>query len=157
MSDERPAATGFGKGVNDYLNTYIALADAKAAGFLAAGLTVGAAVLEIAATTQPAAALRWLSIIVLSVSIAANAFVIVPRLPSGRRGLVFWEDIRTRSAFDDYQREAGQLTEADVEAEYAAQNYFVSEVVHRKHYWVRWGIFSFLMGVGFAVGAHLLK
>lgn len=63
----------------------------------------------------------------------------------------------TRPAFDDYQREAARLTDADVEAEYAAQNYFGSEVVHGKHYWVRWGIFFFLLGIGLAVGAYLLK
>ncbi len=157
MNDERSPSVGFGKGVNDYLNTYVALADAKAAGFLAAGLTVGAAVLNIGTISLPAATMRWLSIVSLSGSICVSAFVIFPRLPSGRRGLVFWEDIRTRAEFEEYQREAAQLTDADVEAEYAAQNYFVSDVVHGKHYWVRWAILLFLLGIGFGAGAYLLN
>lgn len=156
MADER-TPIGFGKGVNDYLNTYLALADAKAAGFLTAGLTVGAAVLTIDATTQAASIFRWIAIAALGASVAASAFVIFPRLPSGRRGLVFWEDIRTRAVSDAYQGEVARLTEAHVEMEYAAQNYFLSDVLHRKHLCVRRGIVLFLVGVGFAVGGYLLK
>jgi len=150
-------AEGFGKDVNDYLNAFVALADAKAAGFLAAGLTVGAAVLEIATTTAVASFFRWVSIATLAASVGANASVIFPRLPSGRRGLVFWEDIRSRRDLDDYIREATGLTEPQVEAEYAAQNYFVSDIVHRKHVWVRRGIGLFLVGVGSAVVAYLTE
>lgn len=156
MADER-TAYGFGKGVNDYLNSYVALADAKAAGFLAAGLTVGAALLDVQTEAQLAAAFKWLSIVTFAASVAANAFAIIPRLPSGRCGLVFWEDIRSRQNLDDYVREATALREAHVESEYAAQNYFVSGVVHRKHVWVRRGIVLFLAGVGFGLVAYLTK
>jgi hypothetical protein len=147
---------GFGKDVNDYFNHFITLADAKAAGFIAATLTVGAATLKLHPTSTGGDALKWLAVAVLGASLAADAHVVFPRLPSGRRGLIFWEDVRTFKDHEEYQHEVGNLTPADVEAEYAAQNYFVADVVHRKHYWVRWGIVLFLVGTGLAVGAYSL-
>jgi hypothetical protein len=148
---------GFGKDVNDYYNHYIALADAKAAGFIAAALTVGAEALKLHPTTTFGGVLKWLAVSALGAAVAAATYVIFPRLPSGRRGLVFWEDVRTRVDHDEYEREVAKLSEAGIEAEFAAQNFFVADVLHRKHYWVRWGIVLFLVGTGLAVGAHSLK
>jgi hypothetical protein len=156
MADER-APTGFGKGVNDYLNFYITLADAKAAGFLAAGLTVGAALPKVHPATGLAICLWWLALVAIGASVAFNAYVIFPRLPSGRRGLVFWEDIRTRHDFHDFYEEVARLTDADIEKEYAAQNHVVSGVVHDKHKWVRRGIVLFLIGTAATLAAYLLK
>jgi hypothetical protein len=147
---------GFAKDVNDYFNHYITLADAKAAGFIAATLTVGAAALKLHPTTMPDEVLRWLAVVVLGAALAAGSHVVFPRLPSGRRGLVFWEDVRTFKDHEEYQREVANLTADAVEVEYAAQNYFVADVVHRKHYWVRWEIVLFLVGTVLAVGAYCL-
>ena len=148
---------GFGKDVNDYYNQYITLADAKAAGFLAATLTVGAAVLKLHPPTPAGEIIRWLAILVLGAALAACAHVVFPRLPSGRRGLIFWEDVLTFKGYEAYQQEVAGLTGPDIENEYAAQNFFVADVVHRKHYWVRWGILLFLLGAGLAVAAYSLK
>lgn len=147
---------GFGKDVNDYYNQYITLADAKAAGFFAATLTVGAALLKLHPTTPAAACCRWLAILVLGAALAACAHVVFPRLPSGRRGLIFWEDVRTFEGHETYQQEVAGLSGADIEHEYAAQNFFVADVLHRKHYWVRWGIMLFLLGAGLTVAAYSL-
>src|SRR5438270_792187 len=105
----------FGKGVNDYLNLYVTLADAKAAGFLAAALTVGAALFKVHPSTSLGNLVWWSALGALSGSSAASSFAIFPRLPSGRRGLIFWEDIRSHATFDDYQNKVGSLTIADVE------------------------------------------
>lgn len=148
---------GFGKDVNDYFNHYITLADAKAAAFIAASLTVGAATLKLRPTTSSGDALRWCAVAALGASLAACAHVVFPRLPSGRRGLIFWEDVRTFKDHEDYQREVAGLQVPSVEAEYAAQNYFVADVLHRKHYWVRWGVVLFLIGTGLSVVAYSLK
>ena len=156
MSDEQPPS-GFGKGVNDYLNFYITLADAKAAGFLAAGLTVGAALTKLHPATALASVLWWLALVSIGASVGFHAVVIFPRLPSGRRGLIFWEDIRTRGDFQDYYEEVARLSAADVEKEYAAQNHAVSGVVHDKHKWVRVGIVLFLIGIAAALASYLLK
>ena len=147
---------GFGKDVNDYYNQFITLADAKAAGFFAATLTVGAAVLKLQAATPSAACFRWLAIMALGAALAACAHVVFPRMPSGRRGLIFWEDVRTFKGHEAYQQDVAGLTGPDIENEYAAQNFFVADVLHRKHYWVRWGILLFLLGAGFTVVAYSL-
>jgi hypothetical protein len=41
--------------------------------------------------------------------------------------------------------------------EYAAQNYFVADVVHRKHSWVRRSVVLFAFGTVCAVAAYLLR
>jgi hypothetical protein len=151
------APKGFGKGVSDYFNHFIALADAKAAGFVAASLTVGAAVLKMHGDGTLPATLRWLSVGCLSGTVLTCTWSILPRLPSGRRGLVFWEDVRTYKNLEDYQDQVSHLTDAAVEREYAAQNYFVADVVHRKHAFVRMGVIAFLGGVAFAVSAYALR
>jgi hypothetical protein len=146
----------FGKDVNDYYNSFITLADANAAGFFAATLTVGAGVLKLNPPTTSGRLFQWLAIVLLGAALAACAHVVFPRLPSGRRGLIFWEDVRTFNGHEAYQKEIARLTEAEIEQEYAAQNFFVAEVVHKKHYWVRWAIVLFLVGAGFGVMAYSL-
>jgi hypothetical protein len=47
------APTGFGKGVNDYLNQYVMVADAKAGAILAANLALSAALLDHKPATAP--------------------------------------------------------------------------------------------------------
>jgi len=155
---DRESSESFGKGVNDYINHYITLADAKAAGFLAATLTLGAAVIKLGPGTAPWGILSWWpAVIVLAISLATDSVAIFPRLPSGRRGVIFWEDIRTRKSHTEYADEVAKLTAADIEREYAAQNYFVSNVVHRKHRAVRVGICTFLAGAMLSALSFLVR
>jgi hypothetical protein len=72
---------GFGRGVNDYFNHYIGIADAKAAGFLAAALTVGAAAIALKPTGVLAAVFYWLSVTCLGSSGVCASIAIFPRLP----------------------------------------------------------------------------
>src|SRR4051794_31884935 len=106
---------GFGKDVNDYFNHYITLADAKAAGFVAATLTVGAAALKLQPTTPFAVTVRWLAVVVLGLALAACIFVVFPRLPSGRRGVIFWEDVKTFKDHEAYQNAVAGLSPAEIE------------------------------------------
>lgn len=154
MSEDAPAR-GFSKGVNEYLTVSVALADAKATAFLAAALTIGAVVVNTRNVPGTAVVPRLLALAALAGCVATNAFVIIPRLPSGRRGLIFWEDIRSRTDADAYTQAVVHLTHAQAEVEYAAQNYFISDVLHRKHLWVRRGIVLFLLGAGFTAVAYL--
>jgi Family of unknown function (DUF5706) len=148
----------FSKDVNDYLNHYVTLADAKAAGFLAATLSLGAAVVKLGPSNAFWPALAWWpALATLCVSLALNCVVIFPRLPSGRRGVIFWEDILTRPSSLEYAEEVAALTAADIEREYAAQNYFVSDVVHRKHRLVRFGISTFVVGAAFSAISYLTR
>jgi hypothetical protein len=70
-------------------------------------------------------------------------------------GVVFWEDILFFKSADLYRRELANMDDAAVESEYAAQNWFVSAVVHRKLLAVRRAIISFFIAVGLGIAAYL--
>ncbi len=133
MSSDTPPP-GFGKDVNDYLNHYVTLTDTKAGALLAGSVAVGALLLskDWPAITGPGQCARAVALVLLAVAAGHSLWVIYPRLPSGRRGLIFWEDIRCHPDLDSYRAAVQQLDEAKVEQEYAAQNFFVAPVVHRK-------------------------
>lgn len=148
---------GFGAAVNDYFNHYISVADTKAAGFMAAALTVGAAAVGLHPATPAGHLLQWASVALLGGAGTAGAFAIFPRLPSAHhKGLIFWEDVRNWPSAGDYQRALSEATEQDVEFEYAAQNHVVSGVLHRKHVWVRCTIALFMLGTAAALVAYLV-
>lgn len=149
------APPGFGKGVNDYLNDYVRVADAKAAAFLAANLAAATLVLRLEPTTWLPLACRWLSLASFAVSVCFCAWVVFPRLPKGRMGVVFWEDIRLFKSAALYEKELSGMDAAAVESEYAAQNWFVSGVLHCKFAAVQCAIVSFFLGVGLAVFSYL--
>lgn len=154
--DMRPGPPeGFGVGVNEYFNHYIAVADAKAAGFMAAALTVAAAVLGLDVPSGIAALPMWAAVGLLAASVLAGAVAIFPRLPKSRhQGLIFWEDVRLWPTVADYQKALSRTSTQDVEFEYAAQNHTVSGVLHDKHVYVRWTIGLFLAGALMALVAY---
>jgi len=139
-------STGFAKDINDYLNHYITLADAKAGAVLAADLAICAALFDNAPAQFPPL-LLVAAISLLGLSALACCVVVFPRLPSGRNGLIFWEDIRTRNAPEVYAAEVESAGAATVVREYARQNWYVSSVLHNKHWWVRVAIVLFIVGV----------
>lgn len=147
---------GFGCAVNEYYNHYIAVADAKAAGFLTAALTMGAAAISLDPKTSWAWGFYWAAVMLLSASGLAAGTAIIPRLPSANhRGLIFWEDVSAWPTAADYQRALSQTSAQDVECEYAAQNYVVSRVLHQKHVWVRGSILFFMVGTAAAILAFI--
>lgn len=130
---------GFGKGVNDYLNHYVTIADAKAGAILGASITVALSIVAYTPTSPGQVRWRVVSLLLLLSSSLAGVWVMMPRMPRGHPGVVFWEDIRTRKTRSDYARDVSALDGSLVEREYASQNYFVSTVLHAKHFWVRTG------------------
>jgi hypothetical protein len=144
----RPARppSGFGKGVNDYLNHYVTVADAKAGAILAANLAVGAALLDNQPAADPVFHYRA-ALAILGVSSLLCVVAVFPRLPSGGDGSIFWEDIRKRGSLAAYGSRVRSLGEDDVEREYASQNWFVSSLLHRKFRYVQWAIVTFALGV----------
>jgi hypothetical protein len=147
--------SGFGKGVNDYLNDYVKLADAKATAFLAANLAAATLALRIAPESLFPLACRWLSLLSFAGSTFFCAWVVFPRLPKGHFGVVFWEDILLYESNERYRHELGSMDAAAVESEYAAQNRYVSKVVHAKLLAVRRAIILFFISVGLAVVSFL--
>jgi hypothetical protein len=149
---------GFGRGVNDYFNHYIGIADAKAAGFLAAALTVGAAAIALKPTGVLATVFYWLSVAFLGSSGVCASIAIFPRLPrAANRGLIFWEEVRVWPDAATYQRALSQANGQDIEFEYAAQNRVVSDVLHDKHVWVRRSIALFMIGTATAVITFIIS
>lgn len=147
---------GFGRGVNDYLNHYVSVVDAKAAGFLAAAVSVGATVLPLDPQSTLGGVSYWFSLGMLSGSALCAASAILPRLPRPtHQGLIFWEDVRIWPDKNAYQRALTEASAQDIELEYAAQNYVVSGVLHTKHVWVRRSIQLFITGLLAALVAYL--
>ena len=80
-----------------------------------------------------------------------GAFVILPRMPHGGNGVIFWEDIRTYPTVVAYQEKLRSLSDQDVEDSYAYQNFYVSRVLHEKHRYLRLAIFLTALGAAMAV------
>lgn len=88
MTDKQ-GGEGLGKGINDYLNHYVLVADGKAA-VLAAGslVLVGMALSSEAKDAEPV--LRLLGTLLAGVSAVLAGAVLFPRTPHSGNGHVFW-------------------------------------------------------------------
>ena len=138
---------GFGKGVNDYLNHYINVADAKAGATVAADLTLATLLLSNLPTGGWRLCLGWLAIALFVVSAILGGLVVFPRRPSGRNGVIFWEDIFTRQSASDYLNDLKPLDANAVEEAYATQNWYVSQVLHSKYSLMQFCIGFFIAGI----------
>ena len=128
---------GFGRTVSDYLNHFVTVADTKAGAFLAASLTVGAATARMSPASSSGRVCQVLALAAFGSSVSISALAVFPRLPRAARGVLFWEDIKTRSGPAEYERDVAGLDNAAVESEYAEQNFFVSRLLHTKFRCVR--------------------
>lgn len=145
--DSRPPH-GFGKDVNEYLNNYVRNADTKAGAVIAADLTVGAFLIVNRPPAESCASvLVWVAVLLLVTSAIFGGLVIYPRVPSSGTSLIFWEDILARGGVDAYRGALNDLDSDKREAEYAAQNYHVSQVLHDKYKWIRWCLRFFFVAV----------
>lgn len=142
---------GFGKGVNDYLNHYVTVSDAKSAAFLALNVIVIQFLVKDHFCISWGINFHWAALGFLSLSIFTAATVLFPRLPRAGKGLIFWEDICERKNPVQYESELAELTGNRVEKEYAHQNYYVSQVLYIKMRLIRWEIVLFLIGSCFTI------
>ena len=143
--------TGFGVGVNNYLNHYVNVADAKAAGVLTADLALGSYLMTHVPMEHWTMAFHWAAFVFLIISGALALFTILPRTPRIGSSLIFWEDIRSRSTLDLYLDELKHVDEAEVERQYGAQNYIVSGVLSKKYVSVQWGIRTLMGAIPFVI------
>jgi hypothetical protein len=132
---------GFGKGINDYLNHYILVADGKAA-VLAAGSLVlmGMALGSDAEQVEPL--FRLIGIVLAALSAVLASLVLYPRTPHSGNGHIFWADIQSFESAESYWKSLHELDADAVGREYARQNYFVSSVLLRKNAIVRLTIWT---------------
>ena len=138
---------GFGKSINDYLNDYVKVGDAKAVAFLVANVTVAALTSKLQPVTDIWQTARWAALISFGGSLFAAAFTLFPRLPKGQSGVIFWEDIRARRSASLYQRDLKPSDAEAVESEYAGQNWLVSRVLHTKYRALQWSVLLFFLGL----------
>jgi len=128
--------SGLGKGINDYLNHYVLVADGKAAALAAGSLVlVGLALGSEAKDAEPI--FRLLGTVLASLSAVLAGSVLFPRTPHSGNGHIFWADIRSFDSADAYWKSLRELDDEAVGREYARQNYFVSQVLLRKNAMVR--------------------
>ncbi len=125
-----------GKGINDYLNHYVLVADGKAA-VLAAGslVLVGLSLNPDAKDAEPV--FRLIGTILAGLSAVLAGAILYPRTPHSGNGHIFWADIKSFDSVESYWKSLSQLDEDAVGREYAKQNYFVSEVLLKKNAMVR--------------------
>lgn len=136
---------GVGKGINDYLNHYVLVADGKAAAIAAASLVlVGLSLSSEARDAEPI--LRLIGTILSGLSVLLAGAVMYPRTPHSGNGHIFWADIRSFDSAESYWKSLRQLDDDEVGREYARQNYFVSQVLLQKNAMVRRAI----IGLGLA-------
>ena len=92
---------GLGKGINDYLNHYVLVADGKAAALAAGSLVlVGLALSSEAKDAEPI--LRLIGTILAGLSAVLAATVLYPRTPHSGSGHIFWADIRSFDSAESY-------------------------------------------------------
>lgn len=133
---------GFGRGVNDYLNHNVTVADAKSAAILATNFVLLGGLSTFCYC--PCTRTYYLSVGLFSIcSILLCAIVLFPRLPKSQKGLIFWENIKSFSNIDEYVSESGKLNDGIIEKEYAKQNWHVSQVLSKKHLYIRFAILTF--------------
>jgi len=157
----KPAAQsppkGFGEAVHSYLTQLVVVADAKAALLMTLALAVIGVLLTVNFATPVAVIAHWAGLLLLATSGSLGAFVIFPRLPSGGTGVIFWEDILKHGSPDGYLRYVQGLDSTKVEQEYAAQNYYISVVLHKKFVTLIWEVVAFIIGALLTLIAMAIK
>jgi hypothetical protein len=137
---------GFGKDIHDYLCHYVDIADTKAAviigvssgfiGFLLTQKVFGCLTI-----------LLWSSLVFLAICIVICLFAVMPRLYSGGKSLIFWEDIFLKGSFEKYIGELEAMTHSQIEKEYATQNFYLSHILHKKYAAIRLAFHCFSVAV----------
>lgn len=140
-TEAKESPTGFSKNVNDYLNTYVHIADAKAAALVAGNLVaLGVIMSHTGGARNSDTLFHLMAVTFFMFAAGTSALVLFPRMPKGGKGLIFWEDIRTYTSVAEYQDAVRKLDLQTVEENFAYQNFYVSRVLHRKHILLRWAI-----------------
>lgn len=142
---------GFGKDVNDYLNHYITVADAKSGALFASNFIVLGALYDIDFSKITFCVLKiFYILIILSslISIIISLYSIYPRLNyDKKKGLIFWENIQNFDNIDEYLDSYKKQTEINKEEAYAKQNYFVSKILKEKNAQIRNSIYFFGLSI----------
>lgn len=141
--------TGFGKDVNDYLNHYVTIADAKAGAILATNLIFFGVLIDIEMDDCLTCWLFFATGILLCVSIFFCGLILYPRLFKGGQGFIFWENINAYKKIEDYTSKISSIDDKEVEIEYAKQNWYVSKLLSKKNKYIRISLWISIVAIIF--------
>lgn len=158
-SDEAKVLADLGKikaakNINDYLNHYITVMDAKASAFLAGNVAAVTFLLHDMPDMGWLRVVYVLSLILFACSIAVAGAVIFPRLPARGNSIIFWGDIAAQPDFKSYLHDFNRVVENGfLDEQYCVQNFFAARLLRRKYNCLRWAITLFFVAlvVGFVV------
>ena len=144
MSDAQGMGERVGRGINEYLNHYVLIADGKAVALAAASLVIaGMSLGERAQEADPV--LRLVGLVMAGLSAACAGAALYPRTPHSGNGHIFWGDIKAYESAEKYWKSLAALTEDDLGREYARQNFLVSAVLLRKNQLIRMAVWFFVV------------
>jgi len=146
------------KGINDYLNHYVSVADAKA-GALAVMAALSGSVSSYFIGDDPDNVLQWImkcSLFFHFLTLMTCCLIVFPRKPSRGDSVIFWEDIAQDNECHVYQDRFELAVSNNFSSrEYSSQNYYISKVLSTKHFWLRMGII--LYAVAAAITMFMLN
>jgi hypothetical protein len=137
----------FSKGVHEYLSHYVDVADTKAGVLI--GLASALLGFIFTQTNYQCSHFLLMAILLEIFAVGISVYAVLPRLYTGHKGYIFWEDILTWSSPKSYTLQVSDLTRENIEEDYAQQNYYLSKILNRKFSAIRWGMLSFIVGAIF--------
>jgi len=150
----------FLRGVNDYLNFYVVVAETKAAAIFA-GSSGTLLFLMDRRPDQPGrldTLLVYGGAVLLIGAIVSACLVVYPRRPSSGMSLVFWEDVTNNFTNVDQHRAAVEALDSESRGrEIAAQNFYTSRVLHAKYQMIRPAFWLAALGFAAAVALELTR
>ena len=147
------------KGVNDVLNYYIQVSDAKASIFIAGSVAAATFLLMKFPTGTAARTLYVSAAAFLGVSLVLATLVILPRLPTrSGSGSVFWGDIAGCGSPTEYRDRFSATASAGLlDEEYSVLNFHTARILEQKIRILRVAILSFLAGILTALPHYLMN
>lgn len=157
--DSDGSLTVMAKGVNDVLNYYIQVSDAKASIFIAGSVAAATFLLMKFPTGAAARTLYFSAAACLGVTLVLATLVILPRLPTRTgAGSVFWGDIAGCASPGEYRDRFGATALAGLlDEEYSILNFHTARILQKKIRILRVAIICFLAGVLTALPHHLMN
>tara|TARA_R110000868_G_scaffold81480_2_gene230627 strand:+ start:2166 stop:2642 length:477 start_codon:yes stop_codon:yes gene_type:complete len=138
---------GFSKDVNDYYNHYVSVADAKSAAVIAISFLLFDFIIGLERNSCSQDVLFYIISFSLVLSCIFSLIAVFPRSPKDKKGLIFWENVRNFKTKKEYFEEIEKLDKKEIEEKYASQNYNLSNLLHRKHFYIRLAIITFIVAL----------
>lgn len=149
--------TDFSYKIHLYLQGNVTVIDAKAWGLIILNGTITTLLISNKSLFMLNPIPFWISLILIFISIILALLVVYPRLSSGKKGLVFWEDILTRKTEEEYISDVKSINPIREETEFALQNYYLSKILHKKYSYFRISMVIFFIGSVFIILSKLIN